>query len=1029
MNLRNLALLAATSLSWLATAAMVRSQPIVISEFMAKNDLTLEDEDGDSPDWIELCNIATSVIDLDGWSLTDDQDELDKWIFPPLLLEPGQSLIVFASNKDRTDPSQPLHTNFKLSTDGEYLGLIDPFGTIIHDYAPSFPVQQEDLSYGLIADIYNQTSIAPSSQARVLIPTSGNGLAGWQAADFDDGNWESGPTGIGYDTGDDFTPYIGLDIEESMYGLSTTALIRIDFEWMAEDLIGLPLKLSMQYDDGFACWLNGTPVAQANSPDLDELDWSSHAPETRDDEEAIIPEPYDLDSSSWALIEGTNTLAIQVLNDNITSPDLLMAPTLVSSQGSYLFEQTYLSRPTPGQLNIAEGIGIGPDFDAMEHEPPQPMAGEDITIRCEVEAEDSEVESVVLIIRRNFEAESLPIDMTLIEEDTWEVSISGGTSGEIIRWYAVATDTEGDTSRYPGHPDPFNSPRFAGVHVDDPVDTPLPLIRLFIEDTDAMDVPEVGTRGVVVHDGVLYDNVLVRPRGQTSLSWPKQSYKLDFNSGHHIPFLENGDPQEELNLQSNYSDKSTMRRQLSWDVYDWAGVRSSAALPTRLHLNGEFHSLATYSEQVDKRMLDRVGLDPEGAMYKMYNTCNNYWLKVEKKTREFENNQDLRTLTEGILEEDPELLRLFLMDTLDIPAVLSYLAATCLIHHNDHVSKNYYLYRDTEGDGEWQLLPWDKDMTFGRISIPDQGLLNDTITSSEDPQSHPLFGDQDHPKVTGKWNKLIDAIYRVPELQALYLRHLRSQMDLILQPPDTEVENRRIDNRIDELASTNTLEMSLDLKKWPYEWGLEQTHQQAIQILKSDYLQQRRIHLYHTHGELGDLIPPAQVETPDIKLGQILAQPSSGDSNEEFIELINNEPGPIDISGWRLAGDVSFTFASGSVIPGMGNAYVSPEIRTFRLRTNSPTGGEGHLVLGPFSGHVSADPCEEILLVDRDQNTIDSSCDGIIGDVTGDGIVGINDILQIISDWGCNGPCDSDANHDQTVDTDDILLIIQNWTV
>ncbi|MDG2095128.1 MAG: hypothetical protein P8J89_07635 [Phycisphaerales bacterium] len=83
MNLRNLALLAATSLSWLATAAMVRSQPIVISEFMAKNDLTLEDEDGDSPDWIELCNIATSVIDLDGWSLTDDQDELDKWISPP----------------------------------------------------------------------------------------------------------------------------------------------------------------------------------------------------------------------------------------------------------------------------------------------------------------------------------------------------------------------------------------------------------------------------------------------------------------------------------------------------------------------------------------------------------------------------------------------------------------------------------------------------------------------------------------------------------------------------------------------------------------------------------------------------------------------------------------------------------------------------------------------------------------------------------------------------------------------------------
>ena len=93
MNLRNLALLAATSLSCLATAAMARSQPVVISEFMAKNDLTLEDEDGDSPDWIELCNIATSVIDLDGWSLTDDQDELDKWIFPHSSWSRGSSSV------------------------------------------------------------------------------------------------------------------------------------------------------------------------------------------------------------------------------------------------------------------------------------------------------------------------------------------------------------------------------------------------------------------------------------------------------------------------------------------------------------------------------------------------------------------------------------------------------------------------------------------------------------------------------------------------------------------------------------------------------------------------------------------------------------------------------------------------------------------------------------------------------------------------------------------------------------------------
>ena len=68
-------------------------------------------------------------------------------------------------------------------------------------------------------------------------------------------------------------------------------------------------------------------------------------------------------------------------------------------------------------------------------------------------------------------------------------------------------------------------------------------------------------------------------------------------------------------------------------------------------------------------------------------------------------------------------------------------------------------------------------------------------------------------------------------------------------------------------------------------------------------------------------------------------------------------------------------------------------------------------------------------MIDRDHNTIDSTCDGVIGDVTGDGIVGINDILQATADWGCNGKCDADVNGDQTVDTNDILLIIQNWTL
>ncbi|MDG2423073.1 MAG: CotH kinase family protein [Phycisphaerales bacterium] len=1013
----------------LASAAPMSAwgHPVVISEFMAKNDNTLEDEDGDSSDWIELCNISNAPINLGDWSLTDDPELLDKWIFPTIQLLPGQSLIVFASDKDRTDPQQPLHTNFKLSANGEYLGLVGPDSTVIHDYAPAFPEQQEDIAYGLVADITPTSIIAASSQAHVHVPESENGHANWYVPEFDDAKWPSGSIGIGYDTDDEYDPYIGFDIEAEMYGQASSALIRIHFQWFPDDMTGLPLTLLMQYDDGFACWLNGSPVAQSNAPNLDDLTWNSHATDTRDDEAAVIPEHFSLDLVSTLLTPGSNILAIQSLNDNITSPDLLLSPLLIGNQGSYLSEPTYLSESTPGQLNIAEGVGIGPEMDDMEHEPSHPEAGESITIRCEVEAEDTDIASVSLVVRRDFNEESAPLDMAQINNDTWEITIPGGEPGEIIRWYAMATDIEGDISTFPAHIDPFNSPQYQGVHVQNPIDTQLHVIRLFVEDLEAMDVPDTGTRCVVVHEGLLYDNVLVRPRGQTSLNWPKQSYKLDFNSDHHIDFLGEGDPQEELSLQSNYSDKSTLRRLLSWEAYEQAGTLCSRAIPVRLHLNGQFHSLSTYVEQVDKRMLERVGLDPEGALYKMFNSCNSYWVNVEKKTREHENNLDLKIITDGIVEEDLDLLRIFLLDNLDIPAVLAYLATTNLIHHNDQVSKNYYLYRDTEGDGEWQFIPWDKDMTFGRNAFPDKGLLNDVMVSDTDPSSHPLFGDEEHPKVNGKWNRLTDAIFRVPEIREMYLRHLRTQMDMMLQPPGTAYPYRQFENRIDELLTLTNSEIILDRITWPYEWGEPQTIEVAVDHLINDFLEPRRVHFYVTHGELGGLIPAPQADALDITFGQIQAQPASGNSDEEFIQLINNEETPVDISGWRLDGDVTFTFAAGSVIPANGHVFVSPDIKAFRSRSQSPQGGEGHLVLGPFSGHIAFEPCEKIYLISNNGIMLDSVCANLIGDLNGDGVVDVNDILIVISDYGCTGNCVGDANLDQQVDTNDVLIILENW--
>lgn len=129
--------------------AGLRAEP-VISEVMAANATTLADDDGAYSDWLELHNPDAAAVDLTGWYLTDTASNKRKWRFPAVTLPAGGYLVVFASNKNRRDPAVPLHTNFALSADGEYLALVQPDGaTVAFDYAPNFPAQRDDVAYGL----------------------------------------------------------------------------------------------------------------------------------------------------------------------------------------------------------------------------------------------------------------------------------------------------------------------------------------------------------------------------------------------------------------------------------------------------------------------------------------------------------------------------------------------------------------------------------------------------------------------------------------------------------------------------------------------------------------------------------------------------------------------------------------------------------------------------------------------------------------------------------------------------------------
>src|SRR3954470_918331 len=186
---RRLTLFFCSGLTLLTAAGLGLSAhgQVIISEFMASNSRTLADEDREYSDWIELHNETAGTVNLDGWFLTDDQADLNKWRFPATNLLANGYMVVFASGKNRAVAGNELHTSFNLSANGEYLGLVKPDGSsIASEFAPAFPEQFQDISFGVGQNVQVTRLVSNSSPVRVLIATNGPAAAGWPTTNFDD---------------------------------------------------------------------------------------------------------------------------------------------------------------------------------------------------------------------------------------------------------------------------------------------------------------------------------------------------------------------------------------------------------------------------------------------------------------------------------------------------------------------------------------------------------------------------------------------------------------------------------------------------------------------------------------------------------------------------------------------------------------------------------------------------------------------------------------------------------------------------
>lgn len=151
MLTKRISLLCMLLFCWsLYSYAQVDTGSVYISEFMASGNTILIDQDREFHDWIEIYNASDFPIDLSGWHVTDDPDNLDRWTFQSIIIQPKEYIIVFASGKDKQNVTD-IHTNFSLSSGGEYLALIKPDGSIAHSYTeyPNQDQSRQTVSFGL----------------------------------------------------------------------------------------------------------------------------------------------------------------------------------------------------------------------------------------------------------------------------------------------------------------------------------------------------------------------------------------------------------------------------------------------------------------------------------------------------------------------------------------------------------------------------------------------------------------------------------------------------------------------------------------------------------------------------------------------------------------------------------------------------------------------------------------------------------------------------------------------------------------
>ena len=309
----------------------------------------------DTLEFVEILNREPPRLDLTDWRLEGEVE----FAFPQdTVLLPGERLVIARDPKALRDHYPEIGGVYgpyagKLDNDGGRLTLRNPAGAAIcrARYAPGgrWPTPPGGSGHTLslrspyfdpeapeswsssqyVGGTPGRPNSSPPPRGELLVKKGdewsfrrgGNPMPpDWFAPDHDDANWETGPSGFGYDDGDDATVF--PDMEDNYASIFVRRRFDIPDPEALDELV-----LLVDYDDGFVAYLNGQEVARANIGRPGRLVRYNEFANQNHEAGSAVEFPL---GPAHKLVErgrlqaGTNVLAVQIHNNQISSSDLTL---------------------------------------------------------------------------------------------------------------------------------------------------------------------------------------------------------------------------------------------------------------------------------------------------------------------------------------------------------------------------------------------------------------------------------------------------------------------------------------------------------------------------------------------------------------------------------------------------------------------------------------------------------------------------------------------------------------------------------